>query len=158
MGEVREAEAQLMEGSAWAERICSGGFTAASSSPAFGWSGGGVLGSGVGEMAKERGEQVAGVFVVLLRARDLALGCYSEPSTAAARWRPAVDCCCVARRGGHSARDRSGGELRRDAWEGHVKQEVASRPFHGGGGAEQRRRQRSRAGRQTGGRGKRTEM
>ena len=51
-----------------------------------------------------------------------------------------------------SAKAKGGGELRRDAWEEHVKQEVASRPFHGGGCAEQRRRQRSRAGKQAGGR------
>ena len=89
MGELREVEAQLMEGSAWAERSCSGGFTAASSSPAFGWSGGGVLGSGVGEMAKERGDRVAGFLVVLERAKDRALGCYLGQATAAARWRPA---------------------------------------------------------------------
>ena len=37
VGELREVEAQLMEGSAWAEKSCSGGFTAASSSPVFGW-------------------------------------------------------------------------------------------------------------------------
>ena len=53
VGALREIEAQLMEGSAWAKRLWRGGFTAASSSPAFGQSGGGVLGSGVGEMAKE---------------------------------------------------------------------------------------------------------
>ena len=53
VGELREVEAQLMEGSVRAEDGCSGGFMAASSSPAFGWSSGSVLGSGVGEMAKE---------------------------------------------------------------------------------------------------------
>ena len=89
MGELREVEAQLMEGSAWAERSCSGGFTAASSSPAFGWSGGGVLGSGVGEMARERGERVAGLLAVLVRARGESGGLYPVLSTAAARWRPA---------------------------------------------------------------------
>ena len=52
VGELREIEAQLMEGSAWAKRLRRGGFTAASSSPAFGRSGGGVLGSGVEERAK----------------------------------------------------------------------------------------------------------
>ena len=52
VGELREVEAQLMEGSAWAKRLQRGGFTTASSSPAFGRSGGGVLGSGVGEMVK----------------------------------------------------------------------------------------------------------
>ena len=53
VGELREVEAQLMGWSAWAERLRRGGFTAASSSPAFGWSGGGGLGSGVGENVKE---------------------------------------------------------------------------------------------------------
>jgi hypothetical protein len=53
VGELREVEAQLMVGSAWAKRLRRGGFTAASSSLAFGRSGGGVLGSGVGETAKE---------------------------------------------------------------------------------------------------------
>ena len=52
VGELREVEAQLMEGSAWAKRLQRGGFTTASSSPAFGRSGGGVLGSGVEERAK----------------------------------------------------------------------------------------------------------
>ena len=37
--ELHEVEAKLMVGSAWAEEGCSGGFTAASSLPAFGWSG-----------------------------------------------------------------------------------------------------------------------
>jgi len=116
VGELREVEAQLMEGSAREDGLRRGGSTAASSSPVFGRSGGCVLGSWVGEMAKERGERVVGLLVVLLRVKDRALGCYSEPSTAAARWQPVVVCCCVTRRGGHSARDISGGELRRDAW------------------------------------------
>ena len=101
--------------------------------------GGGVLGSGDGEMAKERGERFAGVLVVLVRAKDRALGCCSKPSTAAARWRPAVVCCCVARRGGHNARDRSGGELRREAWAAS-----ASRRWPGDG--PERRQQRRFAG------------
>ena len=60
VGELREVEAQLMEGSAWVERLRRGGLTAASSSPAFEQSGGGVLGSGVVELAKGRGEWIAG--------------------------------------------------------------------------------------------------
>ena len=47
-----EVEAKLMEGSARAEEGCSGGFTAESSLPAFGLSGGGVPGSGVEETAR----------------------------------------------------------------------------------------------------------
>ena len=50
--------------------------------------GGGVPGSGVGEMAKRRGERVEGVLVVPMRARDRALGLYPELSTVTARWRP----------------------------------------------------------------------
>jgi hypothetical protein len=46
--------------------------------------------SGVGETAKERGERFAGVLVVLVRAKDRALRCCSEPSMVAARWLPAV--------------------------------------------------------------------
>jgi hypothetical protein len=89
-GKLHEVEAQLMEGSAWAERSCSGGFTSVSSSPAFGWSGGGILGSRVGEKAKERGERVAGVFVVLLHARGESGGLYPVLSMAAVRWRLAA--------------------------------------------------------------------
>jgi hypothetical protein len=53
VGELCEVEAQLMVGSVWVERLRRGGFTAASSPLAFGRSGGGVLGCGVGETAKE---------------------------------------------------------------------------------------------------------
>jgi hypothetical protein len=58
---------------------------AASSSPAFERSGGGggVLGSGVGETATDQGKRFAGVLVVLVHAKDRALGCCSEPSKAA---------------------------------------------------------------------------
>jgi hypothetical protein len=90
VGELREVEAQLMVGLVWAERLRRGGFMVASSSPAFGWSGGGVLGSGVGETTKERGERFARVLVVLVQTKDRALRCCSEPSTVAARWWPAV--------------------------------------------------------------------
>ena len=123
MGELREVEAQLMEGSAWAERICNGGFTAASSSPAFRWSGGGVLGSGVGEIAKERGERVAGVFVVLLRARGESGRLCLGRATATARWRPAV--VFWARGKAMEALARRVGV--------HSKQEVARGPSFGGG-------------------------
>ena len=60
MGELREVEVELMEGSAREDGLRRGGSTTASSSPAFGRSGAGVLGSGVGEMAKGRGERVEG--------------------------------------------------------------------------------------------------
>ena len=52
---------------------------------------------GLGKWQKNEGNGFAGVLVVLVRAKDRALGCCSKPSTAAARWRPAVVCCCVAR-------------------------------------------------------------
>ena len=58
-----------------------------------------------------------------------------------------MDCCCVARRGGHSARDRSGGELRRDAWEGHVKLEVAGWPRAAVAAPLRRRSERKQEGR-----------
>ena len=51
--------------------------------------GGGVLGSGDGETAKERGDQLAGVFVVLMHAKDRELRLYLGRATAAVRWRPA---------------------------------------------------------------------
>jgi hypothetical protein len=52
--------------------------------------GGGDRGTGLGETAEEPGEWVAGVLVVLMRAKDKALGFCSELSTVAARWWPAV--------------------------------------------------------------------
>jgi len=80
-------------------------------------SGGGVPGSGVGEMAKGRGERVEGVLVVPMRARDRALGLCPELSTVTARWRPAV---VFWARGGARILQRKGrGRWRRvgrDAW------------------------------------------
>ena len=70
-------------------------------------SGGGVLGSGVGEMAKGRGERVEGVLVVPMRVRDRALGLCPELSTATARWRPSVVSGVRDKeRRGHSARQK----------------------------------------------------
>ena len=37
VGELRESEAKLLVGSAWAERVWRGGSTVSSSSPVFGW-------------------------------------------------------------------------------------------------------------------------
>ena len=89
-------EAQLKEWSAWAGKLRRGGSTAAWSSPGFcGWRWR-VLGSGSEERAKERGETVSGVFVVLGRARGEGGGLCSGLATAAARWRPAG---CSGRRG-----------------------------------------------------------
>jgi hypothetical protein len=45
-----------------------------------------VIGLGVGETAEEPGGWVAGALVVLMRAKDKALGFCSELSTAAVRW------------------------------------------------------------------------
>ena len=59
--------------------------------------GGGVLGSGDGETAKERGDQLAGVFVVLMHAKDQELRLYLGRATVAARWRPADGLGRVAR-------------------------------------------------------------
>ena len=61
-----------------------------------GWSGGGVLRRGSEERAKERGESVSGVFVVLGRTRGEGGGLCSGLATATARWRPAG---CSGRRG-----------------------------------------------------------
>ena len=133
VGELCEVEAQLMEGSAWVERLRRGGFTAASRSPAFGRSGGGVLGFAVEEVAKERGKRVAGVFVVLMCTKDRELRLYLGRATATAMWRPAV---AFWARGGARRLQRKG----RGRWRGQArrveklsKQEVASWPFHSGG-------------------------
>jgi hypothetical protein len=48
--------------------------------------GGGDQRSGVGETAEEPGEWVVGALVVLMHAKDKALGFCSELSTTAARW------------------------------------------------------------------------
>jgi hypothetical protein len=60
VGDLREVEAQLMVGSVWAERLRRGGFTVASSSPAFGRSGGGILGLGLGKRQKNEGNGLRG--------------------------------------------------------------------------------------------------
>ena len=108
-----------------------GGSTAGLSSPGLRMDGGGVLGSRSGETTKEQGERFAGVLVVLLRTRGESGGLYPELSTAVARWRPRALCCCVARRGGHSARDSSGWELRR-RWPGDGLERWQQRRFAGG--------------------------
>ena len=50
--------------------------------------GGGVLEVWGGELARERGERKAGVFLVLKRVREGKLRLFPELATAAARWRP----------------------------------------------------------------------
>ena len=59
-------------------------------SPACGLDGGGVLERGSEENAKGRGERVARLLVVLLRARNRALGLCLGRAMATARWRPAA--------------------------------------------------------------------
>jgi len=54
--ELREVEAVLKVGAVGVERVWGGGSAAGWSSPAFGVSGGGVLGRGVRELAKRGGE------------------------------------------------------------------------------------------------------
>jgi hypothetical protein len=133
VGELREVEVELMEGSAREDGLRRGGSTTASSSPAFGQSGGGVLGSWVGEMAKERGERVAGLLVVLVHARGESGGLYPVLSTAAARWRTAVVFWACGTGMEAPARGvEGGGSLGATRGEAS-RQEVASRPFHSGG-------------------------
>jgi hypothetical protein len=113
--------------------------------------GGGVLGSGDGETAKERGDQLAGVFVVLMRAKDRELRLYLDLATAAARWRPAGRSGAAWQSDGSTARGvEERRELWRDAWEGHVKLEVAGLALSGGGSAASRA-VREKARRQAGG-------
>ena len=52
VGELRESEAKLLAGSAWAERVWRGGATVSSGSPACRVDGGAVLGSLGGEMER----------------------------------------------------------------------------------------------------------
>ena len=134
--ERRGLTAELARVSARAEDGCSGGSTAAWSSPAVcGWRRC-VLGSGSEEQAKGRKEWVAGVFVVLVRALEGVLGCCSGPSTAAARWRPRGG---SGRRGegkGHQREAKGGGEAPGRRVGASVKQNVGGLALHyAGGGA-----------------------
>ena len=61
-------------GSARAEEGCSGGSAVALSSSELRMDGGGVLRRWSGEKAKEREDQLAGVLVVLMRARERGPG------------------------------------------------------------------------------------
>ena len=123
----------LIAGSVRAERLWRRGSTAGLSSPAFKWSGGSVLSSGIGEMAKERGEKLSGVFVVRLRVRNREPRCCCGLATAAARWRP-LGLVGVAWRSGEgtSARKEGGEEHQCDAWR------LAGRRWRWGGGSERR--------------------
>ena len=83
--------------------------------PGFERSSGGVLERGSEEKVKELSDYLAGVLVVLMRARGESGGLYPVLSTAAARWRPAGARCCVARQGRHNAKAKrdGGGRARR---------------------------------------------
>ena len=107
--ELREVEAVLKVGAVGVERVWGGGSAAGWSSPAFGVSGGGVLGRGVRELAKRGGEKSAGLLVVLRRAKDRELGLWFGLSTAAARWQPAVV-------SGHVAREVEGQREAKERW------------------------------------------
>jgi len=74
VGELREAKAELSRVSARAEELQRGGSMAGLRSLGLRMDGGGVQGSGSGETANERGEQFAGVLVVLVRTRDRGPG------------------------------------------------------------------------------------
>jgi hypothetical protein len=89
--------------------------------------------AGVWELAKGPGEWDVGALVVLLRAKDKALACCSELSTAMARWRPS------RAPGSRGARKRGqrGGEIRLgqgedNAWKSS-QQEVERRRQQSGG-------------------------
>ena len=51
--------------------------------------GGGVLGSGGGELVKEREDQQAGVLMVSMRAKERTTGLYPVLSRVVARWQSA---------------------------------------------------------------------
>jgi hypothetical protein len=124
--ELREGEARLMVGDVGVERACSGGSAAGWSSPGFKRGGGGVLRCGSEERARERGEWVSGVPLLLGRSLEESGGLCRGRSTATSRWRPSGR--FWARRGAWhgkeraSARQQEGEVVVRDAWA----------PAHGG--------------------------
>jgi len=90
VGELRGVEAKLDVGSIWADRLWRRGSTAGLRLTGVRWSGGGVPGRGVEELAKARREKKEEVLLVLMRARGEGLGHCVGLATAALRWRPAV--------------------------------------------------------------------
>ena len=111
-GELREVEARLKEGSARADWVCNGGSAVGFELVGAQVGGGAVLGRGSTEKAKGGEEKLAGVEVVLVRARDEGGRLCNGRSTAASRWRPRGRLC--ARRGrvarqGEAQRDGKGG-------------------------------------------------
>jgi len=77
-----------MVGDVGVERACSGGSAAGWSSPGFKRGGGGVLRCGSEERARERGEWVSGVPLLLGRSLEESGGLCRGRSTATSRWRP----------------------------------------------------------------------
>ena len=61
VGELRESEAKLLAGSAWAERVWRGGSTVSSSSPVFGWTVAVFCGVWVGSWRGCEGNALRGV-------------------------------------------------------------------------------------------------
>ena len=99
---------------------------------------------------------VAGLLEVLVRVKDRELRLYLGWATTAARWQPAGRSGAAWQSDGSTARGvEERRELWRDAWEGHVKLEVAGLALSGGGGTEQRRRE---AAEQAGGRRRGTDL
>ena len=88
---------------------------------------------------------------MLMRAKDRELRLYLDLATAAARWRPAGRSGAAWQSDGSTARGvEERRELWRDAWEGHVKLEVAGLALSGDGIAASPA-VREKAGRQAGG-------
>ena len=146
VGELREAKAEHARVSARAEELQRGGSMAGLSSPGLQMDGGGVLGSGSGETAKERGERFARVLVVLLRARNRALGLCLGRATATARWRPRGRFWRRGAAGEAPARGNGWGR-RSSATRGRQREAGGGRlVLHGAGGrrSAQRRREQSR--------------
>ena len=85
MGELREVEAQLMEGSAWAKRLWRGGFTAASSSPACRWAVAVFWVPGARDWGREGVEWKEEDGAVLVRSLEKEKGLCPELATAAVK-------------------------------------------------------------------------
>ena len=150
--ELREGEARLMVGAVGVERVWGGGSAAGWSSPGFKRGGGGVLRCGSEERARERGEWVSGVPLLLGRSLEESGGLCRGRSTATSRWRPSGR--FWARRGAWhgkeraSARQQEGEEVVRDAWapaHGELMAGKAGKALHGGGRRRCRRRERKQS-------------
>ena len=123
--ELREVEAELIVGSAWAEEGCRGW-----SIVSFELVGAQAVGGGVPEVlgrerARQGGESDAGLLQVLGRARVGVLGLCAALATAAARWRLRSSAGAAWRGEGAPARGEVGPEAAEVPREAAVKQEVA---------------------------------